>query len=116
MLCWTPPLQVVLLPDGRVMRYETDGQGNQTGQFTCDVWDPNQSAVAASQLTLPNTTGTEIFCMPSVTGVGLGRHAGHSPGDRFGADRRNLGKQGSSERPSQRPLAACAARGLLTSE
>lgn len=56
------PLHVVLLPDGRVMSYGTDGQGNQTGQFTYDVWDPSKGTAAASHLTLPNTTGTDTFC------------------------------------------------------
>lgn len=56
------PLHVVLLPDGRVMSYGTDGQGNQTGQFTYDVWDPSKGTGATSHLTLPNTTGTDTFC------------------------------------------------------
>ena len=56
------PLHVVLLPDGRVLSYGTDGQGNQTGQFTYDVWDPNKGVGDASHLTLPNTTGTDTFC------------------------------------------------------
>lgn len=34
------PIHVVLLPDGRVLSYGTDGKGNQTGQFIYDVWDP----------------------------------------------------------------------------
>lgn len=56
------PLHVVLLPDGRVMSYGTDGQGNQTGQFTYDVWNPTVGTGANSHLTLPNTTGTDTFC------------------------------------------------------
>ncbi len=56
------PIHVVLLPDGRVLGYGTDGQGNQTGQFTYDVWDPTKGTSAASHLTLPNTTGTDTFC------------------------------------------------------
>lgn len=56
------PIHVVLLPDGRVLGYGSDGQGNQTGQFTYDVWDPAKGTDAASHLTLPNTTGTDTFC------------------------------------------------------
>ncbi|MBT9608425.1 MAG: DUF1929 domain-containing protein [Aquabacterium sp.] len=56
------PMHVVLLPDGRVMSYGSDGQGNQTGQFIYDVWDPSKGTAAASHLTLPNTTGTDTFC------------------------------------------------------
>ena len=53
---------MVLLPDGRVMTYGTDGQGNQTGQFIYDVWNPLTGTAADSHLTLPNTTGTDTFC------------------------------------------------------
>lgn len=56
------PIHVVLLPDGRVLSYGTDGKGNQTGQFIYDVWDPIKGTGAASHLTLPNTTGTDTFC------------------------------------------------------
>lgn len=56
------PIHVVLLPDGRVLSYGTDGKGNQTGQFIYDVWDPAKGTDAASHLTLPNTTGTDTFC------------------------------------------------------
>lgn len=55
-------IHAVLLPDGRVMSYGTDGQGNQTGLFSYDVWDPTRGVDAASHLTLPNTTGTDTFC------------------------------------------------------
>jgi hypothetical protein len=56
------PIHMVLLPDGRVLTYGTDGQGNQTGQFTYDVWNPATGTAANSHLTLPNTTGTDTFC------------------------------------------------------
>lgn len=56
------PLHVVLLPDGRVLSYGTDAQGNQTGQYIYDVWDPRAGTDAGSHLTLPNTTPTDIFC------------------------------------------------------
>lgn len=56
------PIHAALLPDGRLLTYGTDGQGNQTGQFTYDVWDPSKGTGAASHLTLPNTTGADTFC------------------------------------------------------
>ena len=60
------PIHVVLLPDGRVLGYGTDGKGNQTGQFTYDVWDPAKGTGTDSHLTLPNTTGTDTFCSGQV--------------------------------------------------
>jgi hypothetical protein len=55
-------LHVVLLPDGRVMSYGTDEQGQQGGQFVYDVWDPTLGTDTAAHMVLPNTTGTDIFC------------------------------------------------------
>jgi Domain of unknown function (DUF1929) len=66
------PLHVVLLPDGRVLSYGTDGAGNQTGQFTYDVWNPTLGTGASSHLTLPNTTATDIFCTGQIVLPGSG--------------------------------------------
>ena len=55
-------LHVVLLPDGRVMSYGTDEQGQQGGQFVYDVWDPTLGTDTTAHTVLPNTTGTDIFC------------------------------------------------------
>jgi len=55
-------VHAVLLPDGRVLTYGTDEQGQQGGQFVYDVWDPAHGTEADSHLTLPNTTATDIFC------------------------------------------------------
>ncbi|RZI82397.1 MAG: DUF1929 domain-containing protein [Rubrivivax sp.] len=60
------PIHAVLLPDGRVMSYGTDGQGNQTGQFNYDVWDPAKGTGTAAHLVLPNTTGTDLFCSAQI--------------------------------------------------
>lgn len=60
------PMHAVLLPDGRVMTYGSDGKGNQTAQFSYDVWNPALGTGAASHLTLPNTTGTDTFCSGQV--------------------------------------------------
>jgi YVTN family beta-propeller protein len=54
-------VHAVLMPDGRVMSYGTDGNGKQTGYFIYDVWDP-ASGLSGGHLTLPNTTLTDIFC------------------------------------------------------
>ncbi|MBK8210767.1 MAG: DUF1929 domain-containing protein [Rhodospirillales bacterium] len=51
-------LHAALLPDGRVMSYGTDGNGNQGG-FIYDLWDP----AAGTHNTLPNAfTPTDLFC------------------------------------------------------
>ena len=52
----------LLLPDGRVLSYGTDGQGRQGAQFQYDVWDPADGTGAGAHLTLPNTTGADTFC------------------------------------------------------
>jgi hypothetical protein len=54
-------IHAVLLPEGRVLTYGTDTNGRQTGFFTYDVWDP-AAGIGAGHLTLPNGTGTDIFC------------------------------------------------------
>jgi PA14 domain/Domain of unknown function (DUF1929) len=54
-------IHAVLLPEGRVLTYGTDTNGRQTGYFTYDVWDP-AAGLGAGHLTLPNGTGTDIFC------------------------------------------------------
>ncbi|WP_280151098.1 PA14 domain-containing protein [Piscinibacter sp. XHJ-5] len=65
---WSPvnpwPLiavHAVLMPDGRVLTYGSDADGKQTGNFIYDVWDP-EGGLNAGHLTLPNGTGTDIFC------------------------------------------------------
>jgi hypothetical protein len=55
-------LHAILLPDGRVLTYGTDEQGQQSGQFVYDVWDPALGTGADSHTVLPNTTGTDLFC------------------------------------------------------
>src|SRR5678816_4721846 len=66
---WSPPFSwpliaahAVLTPDGRVLTYGTDGNGTQTGYFIYDVWDPSAGTSGGGHLTLPNGTGTDIFC------------------------------------------------------
>lgn len=55
------PIHAVLTTDGRILSYGTTAEGRQTGLFTYDVWDPAQG-LRGGHLTLPNGTGTDIFC------------------------------------------------------
>jgi YVTN family beta-propeller protein len=55
----------VLLPDGRVLTYGSDTTGLQTGHANYDVWD-SSGAPDANHMTLPNTSGTDIFCSSQV--------------------------------------------------
>jgi len=66
---WAPPaswpiiaIHGVLMPDGRVMTYGTTETGQQTGSTVYDVWDPSAGFGAAAHATMPNTTGTDLFC------------------------------------------------------
>jgi large repetitive protein len=70
---WSPPFNwpliaahMVLTPDGRILSYGTDGNGNQTGFFIYDVWDPNAGTTGGGHLTMPNISGTDIFCSSQV--------------------------------------------------
>lgn len=56
------PLQVLTLPDGRLLSYGSDATGRQSGLEIYDIWDPKKGVGPESHLTLPNTTGTDIFC------------------------------------------------------
>jgi len=55
-------LHAVLLPDGRVMNYGTDENGQQGAQLIYSVWDPAEGTGPSSHMVLPNTTGTDLFC------------------------------------------------------
>ena len=55
-------LHAILLPDGRVMTYGTNESGQQTGQIVYDIWDSTLGSGPDSHDTLPNTTGTDLFC------------------------------------------------------
>lgn len=56
------PLHVLTLPDGRLMSYGSDGKGRQSGLKIYDVWDLQKGVGPESHLTLPNSTGTDLFC------------------------------------------------------
>jgi YVTN family beta-propeller protein len=55
-------VHTVLLPDGRVLTYGSRTDGRQTGYFEYDLWNPAAGSIGAGHLTLPNQTGTDIFC------------------------------------------------------
>lgn len=56
------PIHMVLLPDRRVLAYGTDTNGRQGAGFHYTVWDPKAGGGPEAFLTLPNFTGTDIFC------------------------------------------------------
>lgn len=56
----------VLMPDGRVLTYGTKQDGTQTGFFDYDVWTPSMGFGPDAHLTLPNSTGQDIFCSSQV--------------------------------------------------
>ena len=55
-------IYAVILPDGRVMNYGTNKQGQQGAELMYDVWDPKQGRGNGAHTVLPNTTNTDIFC------------------------------------------------------
>lgn len=70
------PIHAVLLTDGRVLTFGTDGSGRQTGYFIFDVWDPSVGLGSSSHLTLPNSTSVDTFCsspllLPAGNGVAI---------------------------------------------
>jgi hypothetical protein len=59
------PIHTMLLPNGTVMTYGSNADGQQTGRFIYDVWDPRQG-LGGGHLTLPNTTQTDLFCSAQI--------------------------------------------------
>jgi Domain of unknown function (DUF1929) len=56
------PLHMALLPDGRVLAYGTDQQGNQGAKLVYVIWNPTLGTGSKSFTILKNTTPTDIFC------------------------------------------------------
>ena len=56
------PLHAVLTSDGRLLTYGSNADGTQTGRFIYDIWD----SANGSHLTLPNGTGTDLFCSSQI--------------------------------------------------
>ncbi len=69
---WSPvyswPLisvHAAMTPEGRVLSYGTKGDGQQTGFFIYDLWDPT-AGPSGGHTTLDNRTATDIFCSSQV--------------------------------------------------
>ncbi len=62
------PIHAALTPDGRLMTYGTDAEGNQGARFNYSVWNPR----TGDHMVLPNTTPTDIFCSAQVLLPGTG--------------------------------------------
>ena len=56
------PIHQVLLPDGRVMTYGTNLQGNQGAILYYVVWNPALGTSTAAFTVLDNVTHTDLFC------------------------------------------------------
>jgi YVTN family beta-propeller protein len=65
-------VHAVLMPDGRVLTYGTKTTGQQTAIDTYDIWNP-ASGLDGGHLTLPNTSGTDIFCSSQLVLPGGGQ-------------------------------------------
>ena len=88
-------VHAVLMPDGRVLSYGTTASGQQTGNFIYAVWDPS-AGLDAGHVTLPNTTGTDIFCSSQVV-VPQGNQVFIAGGDNWtGAGTNNQGNNNSN--------------------
>ena len=76
---WSPvynwpliPLHLVMMPDGRLMSYGTDGTGRQTGKFIYDIWDP-EGGLTGGHLTINKDTLADIFCSSQLVLPGTGQ-------------------------------------------
>ncbi|MDZ5461071.1 galactose oxidase-like domain-containing protein [Azohydromonas lata] len=56
------PIHMALLPDARVLAYGTDRLGRQGAGLLYTVWDPALGLGPEAFTTLPNQTGTDVFC------------------------------------------------------
>ena len=82
--------------DGRVLSYGTTASGQQTGNSIYAVWDPSEGFDAGAHVTLPNNTGTDIFCSSQVV-VPQGNQVFIAGGDNWtGAGTNNQGNNNSN--------------------
>ena len=70
---WSPPFSwpliaahMVLTPDGRDPELRHRRQRQPDRFFIYDVWDPNAGTTGGGHLTMPNISGTDIFCSSQV--------------------------------------------------
>ncbi len=59
------PVHAALTPDGRVLSFGSSADGQSTGFFSYDVWDPEEG-LSGGHTTLQNMTLTDIFCSYAV--------------------------------------------------
>jgi Domain of unknown function (DUF1929) len=90
-------LHAVLLPEGRVLTYGTNANGQATGYFIYDVWDPAAGLGGDAHLTLPNGTGTDLFCNSQLVLPHSGAGVLLAGGDNWGGtSRTNTGNNNSA--------------------
>ncbi len=65
-------VHAVLMPDGRILSYGSKSDGQQTASGIYDVWDP-AGGLDGGHSTLPNTSGTDIFCSSQLVVPGGGQ-------------------------------------------
>lgn len=58
-------IHAAITPDGRVLSYGTKANGQQTGYFLYDIWDP-AAGLSGGHMTLNNMTLTDIFCSSQI--------------------------------------------------
>ena len=58
-------VHAVVLPDGKVLTFGSSTTGQQGAYSSYDMWD-SSVAPDVGHLTLPNSTGTDIFCSSNV--------------------------------------------------
>ena len=58
-------VHAVITPDSRVLSYGTKANGQQTGYFIYDIWDP-AAGLSGGHMTLDNMTLTDLFCSSQI--------------------------------------------------
>jgi hypothetical protein len=82
------PIHAALTNDGRVMTFGTTPDGFQNGLLNYNVWDPALGQGSEAFLSLPNVTGTDIFCAGQALIPGTGEYL-IVGGDRIQSGSRN---------------------------
>lgn len=104
------PIHMVLLPDRRVLAYGTDPSGRQGAGFHYALWDPAATTDDEAFLTLPNVTGTDIFCsaqslLPNGQVVLMGGDENVGTPENFGNPDMNLFEPATNQLGPDQPMA-----------